>query len=48
MYCLSKDNANMNFVARESFSQKSAPDAIPLVNFVDMDQDGMMDAYFYH
>lgn len=36
-----------HFVASTAFDKPAAEGDIPYVNFVDIDRDGMMDAYFY-
>lgn len=41
LFCLTVDNQNKNFLPR---NDKDGP---PMVQFADMDRDGMMDAYFY-
>ena len=38
----------MNFVTREGHSGAETARLVPFVDFVDIDRDGMIDAYFYH
>jgi len=48
MYCLHRNNANMRLVESQSLSLAAAAKAVPLVEFVDIDRDGMLDMFFYH
>jgi hypothetical protein len=47
-FCRHKTNTMKHFVASTAFDKPAAEGDIPYVNFVDIDRDGMMDAYFYY
>ena len=49
MYCLSSDNAKKHLVEAGQRRPLADPKAeVPLVEFVDIDRDGMLDMFFYH
>lgn len=47
-YCLDRANSDMNFVTREAHNGDEAERIVPFIEFVDIDRDGMIDAYFVH
>ena len=46
MYCLLESNANMHVLADQPVGNPQ--DQVPLIEFEDIDRDGMVDMFFYY